>query len=94
MSVITRGELARGFPRRTDWEDFCTGFTVYPLDEDVLSKAAEVFQDLRKRGEPTGENDLWIAATALVAGHPLVTANIKDFRKIRGLQVWSHLSKT
>lgn len=91
MSVITRGELARGFLRRTDWEDFCTGFTVYPLDENVLWKAAEVFQDLRKRGEPTGENDLWIAATALVAGHPLVTANIKDFCKIRGLQVLSHL---
>lgn len=94
MSVITRGELARGFPRRADSEDFCTGFTVYPLDEDVLWKAAEVFQDLRKRGEPTGENDLWIAATALVAGHPLVTANIKDFRKVRGLQVLSHLPKT
>lgn len=90
MSAITRGELARGFLRRADWENFCTGFTVYPLDEDVLWKAAEVFQELRKRGEPTGENDLWIAATALVAGQPLITANARDFRKIRGLQVWSH----
>jgi tRNA(fMet)-specific endonuclease VapC len=92
MSAITRGELARGFVRRTDWENFCAGFTVYPLDENVLWKAAEVFQDLRKRGEPTGENDLWIAATALVAGQPLVTANAKDFQKIRGLRVWSHLA--
>jgi tRNA(fMet)-specific endonuclease VapC len=90
MSAITRGELARGFLRRADWEDFCAGFTVHPLDEEVLWKAAEVFQDLRKRGEPTGENDLWIAATALVAGQPLITANARDFRKIRGLQVWSH----
>jgi len=91
MSAITRGELARGFLRRTDWENFCAGFTVYPLDEDVLWKAAEVFQDLRKRGEPAGENDLWIAATALVCGQPLVTANAKDFQKVRGLQVLSHL---
>jgi tRNA(fMet)-specific endonuclease VapC len=90
MSAITRGELARGFLRRIDWENFCTGFTVYPLTEEVLWKAAEVFQYLRKRGEPTGENDLWIAATALVAGQPLVTANAKDFKKIRGLQVLSH----
>jgi tRNA(fMet)-specific endonuclease VapC len=93
MSVVTRGELARGFPSRKDWEDFCMGITVHPLTEDVLWKAAEVFQDLRKRGEPTGENDLWIAATALVAGQPVVTANAKDFRKIRGLQVLSHSSE-
>jgi tRNA(fMet)-specific endonuclease VapC len=90
MSVITRGELARGFLRRTDWESFCAGFTVHPLDENVLWKAAEFFQDLRKRGEPTGENDLWIAATALVVGEPLVTANAKDFEKISGLKVLSH----
>jgi tRNA(fMet)-specific endonuclease VapC len=90
MSVITRGELARGFLRRTDWESFCAGFTVHPVDENVLWKAAEVFQDLRKRGEPTGENDLWIAATALVVGEPLVTTNAKDFQKISGLKVLSH----
>ena len=92
MSVITRGELARGFARRADWENFCAGFSVHPLNEDVLWKAAEIFQELRKQGEPTGENDLWIAATAVVAGQPLVTANAKDFQKIRGLQVLSHLS--
>jgi tRNA(fMet)-specific endonuclease VapC len=93
MSVVTRGELARGFPRRKDWEDFYVGIALHPLTEDVLWKAAEVFQDLRKRGEPIGENDLWIAATALVAGQPVVTANAKDFRKIRGLQVLSHSSE-
>jgi tRNA(fMet)-specific endonuclease VapC len=90
MSVVTRGELARGFSRRTDWEAFCGSFTVLPLDEDVLWKAAEIFQDLRKRGEPAGENDLWIAATAMVTDQPLVTANSKDFQKIRGLRVLSH----
>jgi predicted nucleic acid-binding protein len=90
MSDITRGELARGFDRREDWLVFCADFTVYKIDDAVLWKAAEVFQDLRKRGLPTGENDLWIAATALVAGEPLVTSNIKDFSKIHGLQVLSH----
>ena len=91
MSVITRGELARGFRRRSEWEGFCAGFTVHPLGEDVLWKAAELFEDLRKRGEPTGENDLWIAATALAGGRTLVTANVRHFRKIRGLRVLSHV---
>jgi tRNA(fMet)-specific endonuclease VapC len=90
MSVVTRGELARGFSGRTEWESFCAGFTVYPLNDEVLWKAAEIFQDLRKRGEPTGENDLWIAATALVAGQPVVTKNTKHFSKIRGLEVLPH----
>ncbi len=92
MSIVTRGELARGFLRRIDWEKFCADFIVHPVNEEVLWRAAEVFRDLRKRGEPTGENDLWIAATALVADQPLVTANPKDFIKIRGLRVLSHLS--
>ena len=90
MSVVTQGELARGFQRREDWEKFCSGFTVFPLNEDVVWVAAEVFQELRKRGEPTGENDLWIAATALAFGQPLVTANVRDFRKVPGLRVLSH----
>jgi predicted nucleic acid-binding protein len=90
MSVVTQGELARGFRRRDDWEAFCAGFTIHPLSEDVVWKAAEAFQDLRDRGEPTGENDLWIAATALALGEPLVTANARDFRKVRGLTVLSH----
>jgi predicted nucleic acid-binding protein len=90
MSDITRGELARGFDRREDWLVFCADFIVYKIDDAVLWKAAEIFQDLRKRGLPTGENDLWIAATALVAGQPLVTSNTKDFSRIHGLQVVSH----
>ncbi len=90
MSIITRGELARGFSRESDWADFCGPFAAYPVDDRVLWKAAEVFQGLRKRGLATGENDLWIAATALVAGEALVTANTKDFSAIEGLQVLSH----
>jgi predicted nucleic acid-binding protein len=90
MSVVTRGELARGFSRQADWESFCAGFTVYPLNDEVLWKAAEIFQDLRRRGDPTGENDLWIAATALVADQPLVTKNTKHFSKVHNLRVLAH----
>lgn len=91
MSAITRGELARGFSEKADWQAFCGNFATYEIGDDVLWKAAEIFQDLRKRGIPTGENDLWIAATALVADQPLVTENTKDFRKIRGLRLLSHV---
>lgn len=90
MSEITRGELARGFASRAGWADFCDRFVVYPFNDTVAWRAAEIFHDLRKRGVMTGENDLWIAATALEAGGVLVTRNVKHFREIRGLKVIAH----
>ena len=90
MSEITRGELARGFASRAAWIDFCDRFVVFPFNDSVAWRAAVVFNDLRRRGVPTGENDLWIAATALEADETLVTRNVKHFREIRGLRIVTH----
>ncbi len=90
MSEITRGELARGFASSAGWLDFCDRFVVYPFNDAVAWRAAEIFRDLQKRGVMTGENDLWIAATALVNGGVLVTRNEKHFREIRGLKILTH----
>jgi predicted nucleic acid-binding protein len=90
MSEITRGELARGFATKAAWTDFCDRFVIYPYNDAVAWRAAEIFTDLRKRGVMTGENDLWIAATALETGGVLVTRNVKHFREIRGLKVLVH----
>jgi predicted nucleic acid-binding protein len=90
MSEITRGELARGFAAKAAWTDFCDRFVVYPFNDAVGWRAAEIFNDLRQRGMMTGENDLWIAATALEAGGVLVTRNVKHFQNVRGLKVVAH----
>ena len=90
MSVVTRAELARGFSVREKWESFCLGFLILGLDDDVLWTAARIFRDLQKKGELISDNDLWIAATAVAAGHPLVTENARHFERIRGLKVLSH----
>ncbi len=90
MSEITRGELARGFASRTAWTDFCDRFVVFPFNDAVAWRAAVIFADLRRRGVPTGENDLWIAATAVEAGETLVTRNVKHFREIKGLRIVTH----
>jgi len=39
---------------------------VLPITEQVAEKAAELFEDLRQRGEPVGVPDVLIAATAFV----------------------------
>ena len=90
MSEITRGELARGFAAKAAWVGFCDRFVLYPFNDAVAWRAAEIFNDLRKRGVMTGENDLWIAATALEAGGVLVTRNVKHFQHVRGLKVITH----
>ena len=90
MSEITRGELARGFATKAAWADFCDRFVSYPFNDAVAWRAAEIFNYLRKRGTMTGENDLWIAATALEAGGVLVTRNVKHFQNVRGLKVVAH----
>jgi predicted nucleic acid-binding protein len=90
MSEITRGELARGFTAKAAWTDFCDRFVIYPFNDAVAWRAAEIFNDLRRRGMMTGENDLWIAATAVEGGGVLVTRNVKHFREIRGLKVLVH----
>jgi predicted nucleic acid-binding protein len=35
-------------------------------------------------------NDLWIAATALANGMPVVTRNVKHFQRVPGLSVISY----
>jgi len=62
----------------------------------VHQRWAEMSSALRSTGQPIGQNDIWIAATASVAGMTLLTTD-KDFlivRRIVGLTVRVLDSKT
>ena len=48
---------------------------------------AEIRADLKKRGQLIGANDLLIAAHARSLGVALVTNNVKEFRRVKGLSV-------
>ena len=56
-----------------------------------LSKAAQIYAELRKNGEVIGHNDVLIAGIALENDLVLVTNNNKDFGRIQGLKIdnWS-----
>jgi tRNA(fMet)-specific endonuclease VapC len=88
--VITRAELARGFNTRERWQYFCDGFHIMGIDDEVIWSAAELFRHLQSAGTLIADNDLWIAATALQAGLPLVTDNVRHFQRVPGLQVRTH----
>lgn len=56
------------------------------VDEAVAVRYARVRSDLRKKGQPIPENDIWIAAICLENETPLIS-NDGHFENIDGLEV-------
>ena len=58
------------------------------IDEATAQKYAEVRDELRSRGRPIPENDLWIAALARQHDEPVVSRD-QHFEAVEGLRVLS-----
>jgi predicted nucleic acid-binding protein len=69
LSMVTLGEFAEGFADKRDVEDFLSRFKVLQLSREIAYKAAAMQRALSQR---LGENDAWIAATALAYNAELV----------------------
>ncbi len=69
---------------------FIEQFGAFPIDRNVALAYAEISRSLRAAGEHIGDNDLWIAATALTHQLPVVTRNIDHFRRVKHLQIVSY----
>ena len=69
ISIITLGEFAEGFESPVDVESFISRFRVVQLSRSIAYRTAAVQSALPRR---LGENDAWIAATALAYGATLV----------------------
>jgi len=68
-------------------EDFISRFEVVGFDYDSSVEAGRVSADLKKRGEPIEMRDLFVACICKVKNMPLITRNVKHYRRIRGLKV-------
>ena len=62
------------------------------LDVPADVEYGEIRAELEAEGQPIGPNDLLIAAHAYALGAVLVTANTKEFTRIRGLTVENWLA--
>lgn len=76
---MARGELLLWPRNRLD--DYTT---LYP-DAETCERWVDISTRCRKSGRPMSAGDIWIAATALHWGMPLVTANHRDFDHLAGL---------
>ena len=58
---------------------------IYPFDAPADEHYGRLRHDLQKKGKVIGANDMLIAAHALALGHTLVTDNLGEFKRVRGL---------
>lgn len=96
-SEVTLFELRCGARRRDDAESFWArlqrelipGVQWLPVNRAVQLRAADLAADLDRRGERAGNEDCWIAASALEHRLALVTGNLRHFERIPGLRIES-----
>ena len=93
ISSISVGELMYGaaLSSKKDfntevYSDFCDSLNLLVPDADVAKNYGKVKAELKAKGHPIPENDIWIAATAISANLTLITAD-SDFEGISGLKV-------
>ena len=72
---------------RPRWEAFLAPFFLLPVTPDVAWEYGRTYRHLRGTGQLIGANDLWIAATALADGMPVVTRNVAHFKRVPHLEV-------
>lgn len=83
-SVVTVGELAAG-AQEAEVRVLLRRLRKVPVAEAIAYRAGELDRALRQRGVRLGENDNWIAATALHYSATLVYAD-GDFDRVDGLK--------
>ncbi|TCP97464.1 tRNA(fMet)-specific endonuclease VapC [Sphingomonas sp. PP-F2F-A104-K0414] len=98
VSIITAAELRYGSARKgsprllQQVEAILGGLEILPLDVPADAEYGGIRAELEAAGKPIGPNDLLIAAHAYALGATLVTANVGEFTRIRGLRVENWLS--
>lgn len=87
-SEITRAEVLRGVRsgERPATERLLQTIRWIPVDEEVSRRAGELGRSHRQSHAGLDVADLLIAATAVVAGADLATANVRHFPMFRGLE--------
>jgi predicted nucleic acid-binding protein len=81
ISVVTLGELAAGAANEQAMRRFLSRYRVISLKPEIAWLAGRLERALATTGRRLGENDNWIAATALYYGEPIVT-NDNDFARV------------
>jgi len=96
MSVVTFAELTYGVQASASakrkhnqavLDSLALHLAVLDWPQEAAQHCAEIRVDLKRRGAQLGAADLMIAAHARSMGAVVVTNTVKDFGRVKGLQV-------
>lgn len=87
VGVYRADSEARRLRRSAFVEGVLATIPVLDFTLEVARAHAEILAILTGRGEVIGAHDLIIAATALSAGHAVLTTDLDEFHRVPGLQV-------
>lgn len=96
-SIVVAAELRYGAAKKGSAkltrrvEDLLADIQVLPLDVPTDAEYGAIRSELDSIGQPIGGNDLLIAAHALAHRLTLVTANEREFQRVRGLKLENSL---
>jgi tRNA(fMet)-specific endonuclease VapC len=92
-SIIVAAELRYGCAKSGSKrllkavEDLLSEIPVLPFDAPADAEHGGIRSELEAAGKSIGSNDLLIAAHAYATGATIVTANVDEFKRVRGLSV-------
>ena len=102
ISVITISELLHGvhradsekrrLKREAYVEKIIETFPIYYFDLSAARIYARVWANLAKKGVNVGAHDLMIASTAISLSFSVLTSDVRDYGKIKGLTVEKSVS--
>jgi tRNA(fMet)-specific endonuclease VapC len=97
LSVVSASELLHGVYRATDGkvkarrlafvEGLLAALPVLNIDLATARSHAQLWSELARRGEMIGVHDSWLAAACLAHGLRLATRNLREFKRVPGLDV-------
>ena len=96
LSVVSMGELYEGVCGSSDPAGsesalrlILSEIDVVPIDDEVCRIYGQQRGRLRARSADTGNNDIWIGATAIRHGLTLLTNNRRHFDRMQDLSIVS-----
>jgi tRNA(fMet)-specific endonuclease VapC len=97
-SIIVAAELRYGCARKgsdrllKSVEDLLAEIDVLPFESPADVEYGNIRSELENAGKPIGANDFLIAAHAAAVNATIVTANVDEFKRVRGLKAENWLA--
>lgn len=97
VSVVSVSELLHGVHRAKEphikakraasVEGMLRIFSILDIDLLTARTHSRIWAELESQGQIIGPHDLWLAATCIAHGLIMVTANVREFSRVPGVDV-------